>query len=105
MPLSRRHFTLVTFMIISCKMQNPVQSENLNFLTKGMPQRTRVTSRSVERDGNVSGKTIVESGRGKREYVRRMVLAAETRVQRTHLAAVCHHHAHRPLPPRRPAGL
>ena len=52
-------------MIIPRKVQNPVQDENLNFLTNGMAQGMRVTSCNVERDGDVSRKADVESGRGK----------------------------------------
>src|SRR5260370_24118307 len=86
-----RHFSLIVFMIIPREMQNPVQHKDLNFLPKRMPQGARVTGRNVERDRNIPRKTIVKSGRREPQHVRGLVLTAETRLQRTHLAAVRHH--------------
>src|SRR5258708_15603844 len=99
------HFALVALMIMSRKVQNAVQNKNPNFLTKGMPQRTCVASCNVEGDCNVSGKAIAKGGRGKRQYVRVVVLATETRVERTYVAAMSHHHGHGPFEPGRPARL
>src|SRR5439155_25419804 len=60
-----RHFAAVACMIISCEMQDSMQSQDSNFLRNRMPQSARIPSGDVERNRNIAGKAIRKTGRGK----------------------------------------
>src|SRR5215472_3327802 len=72
-------------------MQDAVENKNLHLQGAGVTQTTCVVESNLGRDGNFSGGRVPAILRRrfgwKGQDVRRLVGAAETQVERTHLAA------------------
>ena len=54
---SRRHFAIVTFMIIPRQVQDAMQNQNAYFIGGRVPKAFRIPSGEIQRDCNVPSKT------------------------------------------------
>jgi len=77
---SRRHFAIVTFMIIPCEVQYSMQNQDADLIGKRMAEPLGVSSGKIERDGNVTREAWDGGERRKGENIGGGVLASKTAI-------------------------
>src|SRR5260370_14725591 len=87
-------------------MQDAMEHENLNFLSRRMSERPRILRCYLGRNGDFAGEMFLSVGLGrKRKHVGRLVWSKETAVQGLHLGARGQQHVDHALQSRGAPGV
>jgi hypothetical protein len=88
---SRRHLSVIFFMIVAREMKDAVQSENLNLLRYCMAEALRILTGQLRRNRDVPGQAVpVQRKCWEREHIRGDVLSAKALIQATKFAITCY---------------
>src|SRR5262249_49187569 len=79
-----RHFPRVTFVVVTCQMQNPVQHKDLHLIGWRVSQCMGVPARNIRRNDNVPGTSASERRCRKGQHIGSAILSFETQVQGAH---------------------
>jgi hypothetical protein len=92
------HFAAVGFVVVTGKMKQAMQGENLDLIGKGMAKTSRTLGGNIGGDGDVAGKSILQdSGCRKGQDVGRLVFSTKAPIQRLQFPAVSDQNVYRPM--------